>query len=70
MGVDFMQKGFNAALYSRRHFPKGTIIHSDRGSQYCAKRYQRLIKSNGLRCSMGCRANCYDNAAMGGFFTR
>jgi transposase InsO family protein len=52
----------------RRHFPKGTIIHSDRGSQYCSKRYQRLIKSNGLRCSMGRRANCYDNAAMESFF--
>ena len=55
------------ALY-RRHFPKGTIIHSDRGSQYCSNRYQRLIKTNGLRCSMGRRANCYDNAAMESFF--
>ncbi len=55
------------ALY-RRHFPKGTIIHSDRGSQYCSKRYQRLIKSNGLRCSMGRKANCYDNAVMESFF--
>jgi transposase InsO family protein len=52
----------------RRHFPKGTIIHSDRGSQYCSKRYQRLIRNNGLRCSMGRRANCYDNAAMESFF--
>ena len=52
----------------RRGFPKGTIIHSDRGSQYCSKRYQRLIKNNGLRCSMGRRANCYDNAAMESFF--
>ena len=52
----------------RRHFPKGTIIHSDRGSQYCSKRYQRLIINNGLRCSMGRRANCYDNAAMESFF--
>lgn len=52
----------------RRHFPKGTIIHSDRGSQYCAKRYQQLIKSNGLRCSMGRRANCYDNAVTESFF--
>ena len=52
----------------RRHFPKGTIIHSDRGSQYCSKRYQRLIKNNGLRCSMGRKANCYDNAAMESFF--
>ncbi len=54
----------------RRHFPKGTIIHSDRGSQYCSKRYQRLIRNNGLHCSMGRKANCYDNAAMESFFTR
>ncbi len=52
----------------RRHFPRGTIIHSDRGSQYCSKRYQRLIKHTGLRCSMGRRATCYDNAAMESFF--
>ena len=52
----------------RRHFPKGTIIHSDRGSQYCAKRYQQLINNSGLRRSMGRRANCYDNAAMESFF--
>ena len=52
----------------RRNFPKGTIIHSDRGSQYCSKRYQRLISNNGLRCSMGRRATCYDNAAMESFF--
>lgn len=52
----------------RRHFPKGTIIHSDRGSQYCSKPYQRLISNNGLRCSMGRKANCYDNAAMESFF--
>jgi len=52
----------------RRHFPKDTIIHSDRGSQYCSRRYQRLIRNNGLRCSMGRKANCYDNAAMESFF--
>ena len=52
----------------RRHFPKGTIIHSDRGSQYCSNRYQRLIKNNGLRCSMGRKANCYDNAVTESFF--
>jgi len=52
----------------RRGFPSGTIIHSDRGSQYCSAAYQRLIKTVGLRCSMGRRANCYDNAAMESFF--
>jgi putative transposase len=52
----------------RRGFPRGTIIHSDRGSQYCSKRYQRLINHNGLRCSMGRKANCYDNAVTESFF--
>ena len=52
----------------RRGFPKGTIIHSDRGSQYCATRYQQLIERNGLRCRMRRRATCYDNAAMASFF--
>lgn len=52
----------------RRRFPKHTIIHSDRGSQYCSHKYQRLIKSNTLRCSMGRRATCYDNAVTESFF--
>jgi transposase InsO family protein len=52
----------------RRGFPKGTILHSDRGSQYCSKRYQRLIATNRLRCSMERRATCYDNAVTESFF--
>jgi putative transposase len=52
----------------RRGFPKGTILHSDRGSQYCSKYYQRLMENNGLRCSMGRRATCYDNAVTESFF--
>lgn len=52
----------------RRHNPRGTILHSDRGSQYCSTRYQRLMTNHGLRCSMGRRATCYDNAAMESFF--
>jgi len=52
----------------RRNFPKGTILHSDRGSQYCSQKYQGLIRSNGLRCSMGRKANCYDNAVTESFF--
>ena len=52
----------------RRGFPRSVVIHSDRGSQYCSKRYQRLIAVNRLRCSMGRKATCYDNAAMESFF--
>ena len=52
----------------RRQCPTDTILHSDRGSQYCSTRYQRLITNHGLRCSMGRRVTCYDNAAMESFF--
>ena len=52
----------------RRGFPKGIIVHSDRGSQYCSKRYQRLIKAQRLLCSMSRKGCCYDNAAMESFF--
>lgn len=52
----------------RRGFPKGVIVHSDRGSQYCSKRYQRLLRLNGLLCSMSRKGCCYDNAAAESFF--
>jgi transposase InsO family protein len=46
----------------RRSFPRDVIVHSDRGSQYCSKRFQRLIEKHGLLCSMSKRGDCYDNA--------
>jgi len=67
MTQQLVSDALTMALF-RRGFPKGTIIHSDRGSQYCSAAYQRLIEANGVRCSMGRRGNCYDNAAMESFF--
>lgn len=48
----------------RRKKPRGVIVHSDRGSQYCSHDYQKLLVENGLICSMSKRGDCYDNAAM------
>lgn len=48
----------------RRQPPSGVIFHSDRGSQYCSGKYQRLLKDNGLVCSMSKKGDCYDNAVM------
>lgn len=59
--------GVTMALF-RRRFPKGTIIHSDLGSQYCSQHYQQLITSHGLCCSMGHKATCYNNAVTENFF--
>jgi len=48
----------------RRKMPKGVIVHSDRGSQYCSHVYQQLLTKNRLMCSMSKRGDCYDNASM------
>ncbi|OGT53171.1 MAG: hypothetical protein A3E84_00870 [Gammaproteobacteria bacterium RIFCSPHIGHO2_12_FULL_42_13] len=49
----------------RRRRPRGVIIHSDRGSQYCSSHdYQELLAINGFICSMSKKGDCYDNASM------
>ncbi len=48
----------------------GTIIHSDRGSQYVSKSFRALLASNGCRQSMSRQGNCYDNAQAESFFSR
>lgn len=49
--------------------PAGTILHSDRGSQFRSKKVIRLLKNNGLLGSMGRVGACGDNAAMESFFS-
>ena len=60
----------DALRYALRHrdYPAGVIVHTDRGSQYCSKAYQTLIKSYQLKPSMSGKGNCYDNAACESFF--
>jgi transposase InsO family protein len=48
---------------------KGTIVHSDRGSQFRAKKFVRVLKNNDLVGSMGRVGACGDNAAMESFFS-
>ena len=38
--------------------------HSDRGSQYCAHAYQKLLREFGMQASMSRKGNCWDNAPM------
>ena len=44
--------------------PRGAVHHSDRGSQYAAKAYRRLLKARGLQVSMSRKGDCWDNAQM------
>lgn len=52
----------------RRRMPKGVVVHSDRGSQYCSRQYQALLAKQDLICSMSGKGNCYDNACAESFF--
>ena len=47
---------------------RGLIHHSDRGSQYYSKNYQKLIKQFGIVPSASRKGNCYDNAPMESWF--
>ena len=47
---------------------KGLIHHSDRGSQYCALQYRKLLEQFGMTASMSRKGNCYDNAPMESFW--
>jgi putative transposase len=46
----------------------GLVHHSDRGSQYAATSYQRLLDEYGLIPSMSRKGNCWDNACVESFF--
>jgi len=51
-----------------RNPPRGLVVHTDRGSQYTGSRFQSMLKSYGLRSSMGDVGACWDNAVMERFW--
>jgi putative transposase len=55
------------AIVNRRPGP-GLLHHSDRGSQYAAHDYRRLLDVHGMLCSMSRKGDCWDNAPMESFF--
>jgi putative transposase len=46
----------------------GLIHHSDRGRQYCAHEYRKLMEQFKMRPSMSRKGDCYDNAPMESFW--
>ena len=57
----------NMAITNRNPGP-GLLHHSDRGSQYAAHDYRRVLDEHRMRCSMSRKGNCWDNAPMESFF--
>lgn len=67
MTQDLVGRALFRAIVARRP-QAGLIHHSDRGSQYCSRNYQKLLKQFGIIASMSRKGNCYDNAPMESFF--
>ncbi len=64
---DLVLEALKMALGRRTTVP-GLIHHSDRGSQYASRDFQRVLKDQGITCSMSGKGNCYDNAVAESFF--
>ena len=59
----------NAVLMAiRRRRPRGTMIHSDQGTQFGCDAWRRFCRSNHLEPSMSRKGNCWDNAVAESFF--
>jgi len=67
MTTDLVASAIRQAVRNKRPEP-GLIHHSDRGSQYCAHDYRKLLKQFGMVSSMSRKGNCYDNAPMESFW--
>ena len=63
MTQELVKRSLLMAVKNRKPQP-GLIHHSDRGSQYCAYEYQKLLKFLNIIPSM----SSYDNAPMESFF--
>ena len=60
-----------AALHmaiTNRRPSQGLHHHPDRGSQYAAHAYRRVLDAHKMRCSMSRKGDRWDNASMQSFF--
>ena len=65
--VELTEQALTMAL-AKRAPTAGLLHHSDRGSQYAATSYQRVLDEYGLIPSMSRKGNCWDNACVKSFF--
>src|SRR5215212_2778324 len=55
---------------ARRRPGAGLLAHSDRGTQYASGHYHRVLRAEGITCSMSEVGQCWDNAPVESFFGR
>lgn len=65
MTTELILKALDMAVQTRRQerlSVAGTLVHSDRGSQYCSQKFQGRLAQLNMRPSMSRSGNCWDNA--------
>lgn len=63
MTTDLVLRALNMAVRTRgSNAVAGTIMHSDRGTQYCSAAFQNRLMQLDMRCSMSDVGQCWDNA--------
>ena len=60
-------EALQAAMLTRGK-PKGVLIHTDQGSQYCSAAFVKQVAHFKAMQSMSRRGNCWDNAVAESFF--
>jgi putative transposase len=67
LGKDLAVKALLMAMIRRRP-PRGLVLHTDRGVQYCAGAFRELAVARGIVQSMSRKGDCWDNACAETFF--
>ena len=67
MGAELTIAALTMAIQRQRP-AAGLIHHSDRGCQYAAGEYRKILQAAAITQSMSRKANCWDNAPMESFF--
>jgi transposase InsO family protein len=67
MAQELTLAALRMAVINRKPGP-GLLHHADRGSQYAAHDYRRLLARHGMLCSMSRKGDCWNNAPMESFF--
>ena len=67
MRSELVLEALNMACRQREVQP-GLIFHSDRGSQYAGKPFQKALGYAGIASSMSRKGDCWDNAVAESFF--
>jgi len=67
MPDDLVQQAFLNAV-TAAPTKRGTLFHSDRGSQYASAAFRRTLTACGFVPSMSRKGNCWDNAVAESFF--